>query len=69
MEGKEMSRMLKTNYWLKPIPFRGCDWEAWIDGTEETVIAYGATENQAITNLLMQWCDVWAARCYEGDAC
>lgn len=39
---------IRTEYIHPPIPFRGCDWIAWID---EDQWAYGETEAVAIENL------------------
>lgn len=35
-----------------PIPTRGFDWCAWIDGREEWQSARGASEQEAIENLI-----------------
>lgn len=43
---------IRTECIYPPIPIRTNDWLAWVDGDEETLYAYGATEMEAITNLL-----------------
>lgn len=47
-----------TTHIYPPIPFRGCDWEAHLDGDEPTddgqwsgPRGFGATESEAIANL------------------
>lgn len=40
-----------TTYVYPPIPMRGFDWMAYLDGDEEGMQAYGATEREAITAL------------------
>lgn len=42
---------IKTSYVFPPIPFRGCDWLAYIDSDEEGPHAFGATESEAIDTL------------------
>lgn len=52
---------IRTDYWKKPVPFRNFDWDA-IDadtydgapdaGPRSQVIGYGATEQEAIDDLL-----------------
>lgn len=42
---------IKTSYSFPPIPFRGCDWLAYIDGDEEGPQAFGASEQEAINAL------------------
>ena len=44
---------IKTEYELKPIPFRCLDWMAWYEGFEDEgmLIGYGATEQEAIDDL------------------
>lgn len=41
-----------TKYDPPPIPVRDMDFAAWIDGQEENGTGRGATEEQAIANLL-----------------
>jgi hypothetical protein len=44
-----------THYWLKPIPVRSFDWSAVGDSYEpEDPIGYGATEEEAVNDLLEQ---------------
>lgn len=48
-----------TNFWMKPIPLRQFDWEAWRDGDEPNdaggmMVGHGATEAEAIADLEMQ---------------
>lgn len=50
---------IQTNFWMKPIPPRQFDWSAWRDGDEpnddgQMTIGYGATEQDAINDLLEQ---------------
>jgi hypothetical protein len=48
---------IKTNYAPTPIPLRCCDWSAIDDNTydgEGCPIGYGATEQEAIDDLLYQ---------------
>jgi hypothetical protein len=53
---REMERAgIKTDYWRKPIPTNACDWSAYRDGYEPgDSIGYGATEEEAIQDLLEQ---------------
>lgn len=46
-----------TDYWLKPIPTRAFDWQAYDAATydgEGGPIGHGATEQEAIADLLEQ---------------
>lgn len=44
-----------TEYWPKPIPIRNYDWQAWVDGREESgQVGQGATEDAAVEDLLEQ---------------
>ncbi len=46
-------RQIRTEFWAKPMPFRGCDWTAVFDGYEPgCALGYGATESEAIHDLL-----------------
>ena len=50
---------VRTNYWMKPIPPRQFDWEAWRGGDEpnddgQMLVGHGSTEAVAITDLLEQ---------------
>lgn len=46
-------RIIVTVYDAPPIPFRGVDWHAIYEGTEETgPYGRGATEDEAIANLI-----------------
>jgi hypothetical protein len=46
---------IRTTYWAKPIPLRQFDWEAVTDNYEPGApIGYGATEQEAIDDLLDQ---------------
>lgn len=48
-------RRIVTHYWEKPIPTNQYDWCATEDGYEPGApIAYGATEQEAIDNLVEQ---------------
>lgn len=43
-----------TNHDCPPIPFRGCDWSAWVDGQEEEgPVGRGPTRFQALLELSM----------------
>lgn len=46
-----MKPIIKTDYINPPIPFRGCDWIAYIDGNEEGPQGFGETEQKAIEKL------------------
>lgn len=44
-----------TNYWPKPFPLRQFDWSATDDNYEPGCpIGYGATEDEAIADLMAQ---------------
>jgi hypothetical protein len=44
-----------TSHDYPPIPYRGVDWSAWLDGTEELgPYGRGATEAEAVLDLLQQ---------------
>jgi hypothetical protein len=46
---------IRTTHWAKPIPLRQFDWEAVDDNYEAGCpIGYGATEQEAINDLLSQ---------------
>jgi hypothetical protein len=52
-----------TNFWMKPIPLRQFDWSAVTDnydGAEDSndPIGYGATEQEAMQDLIEQLRDV-----------
>ena len=50
-EGFQMK--IRTDYWAKPIPLRCFDWSAVDDNYEPgQPIGHGATEQEAIANLL-----------------
>lgn len=56
---------IKTSYAITPIPLRCCDWSAIDDDTydgEGSPIGYGATEQEAIDDLLYQT-EVHRQRC------
>jgi hypothetical protein len=50
------SLKIKTNYWAKPIPDRSFDWCAYDAATYEPgcPIGYGATEQEAIADLMKE---------------
>lgn len=49
----ERALCIKTDFWMKPIPVRRFDWSAWDDGIgEEGPTGYGATEDEAINELM-----------------
>ena len=49
-------RKIKTSHTYPPIPIRSFDWTAWFDGDEEMGrYGYGATEQEAIADLLESW--------------
>ena len=50
---------LYTDYWMKPIPLRCGDWAAWFDGSEELHTAHGATEAEAIDELITWYLDMY----------
>jgi len=41
-----------TSHIYPPIPLRQFDWCAWYDGREEGLQGWGATEEQAIADLI-----------------
>jgi hypothetical protein len=51
---------IKTDYWMKPIPTRNFDWSAIDDNTYDGApdssnrnqVGHGATEQEAIANLM-----------------
>lgn len=46
---------ITTHYWMKPIPMRQFDWEAISSNYDPgDPIGYGATEQEAIADLLEQ---------------
>lgn len=48
---------IKTDHWVKPIPTRAFDWQAYDDDTYDgpgCPIGHGATEQEAIDDLLEQ---------------
>lgn len=48
---------IKTSFWMKPIPLRRFDWEAWDDATFDgpgCPTGRGATEEEAIDDLKQQ---------------
>jgi len=48
-------RKIVTSFIHPPIPIRTVDWCAWFDGEEEGgVVGYGATEADAIEDLLWE---------------
>lgn len=61
-----ISPKINTNYWAKPIPVRSFDWSATFDGYDPgepdgeggysggDTIGYGATEQDAVDDLLSQ---------------
>jgi len=53
---KVTSRIIRTDYWMKPDPNRNFDWEAWIDDTADLGMrmGFGATRDEAIEDLLEQ---------------
>lgn len=51
-----MDRKIITSNPCPPIPYRGADWCAWYDGTEESGnYGWGATEAEAIANLIDEY--------------
>lgn len=54
---KTRTPRIKTSYWAKPIPTNALDWSAIDDSTydgEGCPVGYGATEQEAIDDLLEQ---------------
>jgi len=51
---------LVTSYECPPIPYRGADWAAWDDrlGADSSPIGRGATEQEAIADLMEQMEDM-----------
>lgn len=45
---------IRTNFDHPPVPGRGFDWSAWIDGQEEDygLLGRGRTESEAVSELL-----------------
>lgn len=53
-----MVRKIVTSRINPPIPIRDHDWCAYFDGDEESgCYGYGATEQEAIADLLENWSD------------
>lgn len=51
-----MTRKIITSNVCPPIPYRGMDWCAFYDGTEETGnYGYGETEAEAIADLIANY--------------
>ncbi len=52
---KEARMNIRTEHIYPPIPHRGNDWCAWIDGSDEEtrLCGWGATEEAAIADLKM----------------
>lgn len=49
---------IRTDYWPKPIPVRSCDWTAVSEDYEPGMpVGVGATEQEAIADLLEQQAD------------
>ena len=45
--------VIRTNYWMKPIPDRRFDYTAWYDGEEESGnTGFGRALMEAVTDLL-----------------
>ena len=59
-DGRQLEPKICTSYWRKPgsvpgKPIDCYDWEAYIDGEEESGrVGYGSTEEEAIANLKEQ---------------
>lgn len=52
-----------TSFWMKPIPLRQFDWEAYFKGDEPNdngwmMVGYGLTEDEACLDLL-QWKELY----------
>ena len=43
---------IRTAHDYPPIPYRNLDWSAWYDGHEEGDYGHGATEAEAIQDLI-----------------
>jgi hypothetical protein len=51
-----MDKVIKTEFVNPPVSLRDYDWRAWFDGEEQRgQYGYGATEKEAIANLLEQY--------------
>lgn len=47
--------VIKTDYWLKPIPTKRFDAQAWLDGHEESGLrGDGASRDEAVGDLLQK---------------
>lgn len=44
-------KKILTKHDPPPIPDRSLDWSAWVDGQDEDVTGWGATESEAIAEL------------------
>ena len=50
-----MERAVKTSHIYPPIPIRKFDWQAWVDGSDESgPYGFGPTEQEAIEDLKEQ---------------
>lgn len=47
-----MTRKIITDFVYPPIPVRTMDWAAYYDGCEEGPVGHGATEAEAIADLI-----------------
>jgi hypothetical protein len=51
-----MDKVIKTEFVNPPVSLRDYDWRAWFEGEEQRgQYGYGATEQEAIANLLEQY--------------
>jgi hypothetical protein len=52
----DMDKVIKTEFVNPPVSLRDYDWRAWFEGEEQRgQYGYGATEKEAIANLLEQY--------------
>lgn len=52
LQALKAARRIKTSFVHPPIPIRTMDWTAWFDGNEEGLHGEGATEAEAVQDLL-----------------
>lgn len=52
MYNKEFDVTIITSYVRPPVPTGACDWAAYTEEHEGQICCYGATEKEAIENLL-----------------
>lgn len=55
--------VIRTNYWRKPVPCDKYDWEAWMDGNEDSgLVGHGISEVEAVEDLVANYEERMVAR-------